>query len=87
MNIHNSNAYELRRIMKLSDASRILCVPYQHLFVAVAAGRVPAQRGVNGTRWFVRESDLPAIAEALGVEFDESQPKEQMPRRSRKVRS
>ena len=59
--------------MKLSDASRELCIPYQRLFVAVTGGKVPAERDNNGSRWFGKRGDLPAIAEVLCVEAPTSQ--------------
>lgn len=51
--------------LKLSDACRRLGVPYQRLFLAVVAGTVPAERNGAGSRWFVKESDLPEIARLL----------------------
>ena len=54
--------------MKLSDASRRLGIPYQRLFLAVAENKVPAERDDNGSRWLVKEADLPMIATQLGVE-------------------
>ncbi len=54
--------------MKLTDASRRLGIPYQRLFLAVAENKVPAERDDRGTRWLVKEADLPTIAATLGVE-------------------
>jgi hypothetical protein len=53
--------------LKLSDASRQLGIPYQRLFLAVVAGAVPAERNGAGSRWLVKESDLPSIAKTLGL--------------------
>ena len=66
-NIRNENAMNNDK-MKLSDASRELRVPYQRFFIAVTGGKVPAERSNSGSRWFVKRTDLPAIAEVLGVE-------------------
>ena len=54
--------------MKLTDASRRLGIPYQRLFLAVAENKVPAERDDRGTRWLVKEADLPTIAATLCVE-------------------
>lgn len=56
------------RKLKLSDASRSLGVPYMRLFSAVASGTVDAERNGTGSRWYVKEDDLPRIAKTLGVE-------------------
>ena len=52
----------------LTDAPRALrayglSTTYQRLWGAVVAGQVPGVR--VGTRWHVREADLPIIAETL----------------------
>lgn len=57
-----------QRLLKLSDASRRLGVSYQTLFLAVSAGRVPAERNATGSRWLIAEADLGTIAAALGIE-------------------
>lgn len=55
------------KFLRLSDAARSLHVPYQTLYFAVAGGIVPAQRDKWGSRWLIKEADLPLIAERLGV--------------------
>ena len=55
------------RQLKLSDASRQLGIPYQQLYVAVAAGRVPAERNGGGGRWLIKENHLPEIARRLCI--------------------
>lgn len=54
-------------LLRLSDASRQLQIPYQKLYFAVASGLVPAQRDETGSRWVVKQSDLRLIAEKLGL--------------------
>jgi predicted site-specific integrase-resolvase len=55
--------------LKLADASRSLGIPYQTLYFAVARGLVPAQRDRTGSRWLVKEANLPLIAQRLGVSY------------------
>ena len=55
------------KMLRLSDAARSLHVPYQTLYFAVAGGIVPAHRDHSGNRWLVKESDLPLLADRLGV--------------------
>ena len=55
--------------IRLSDATRRLRVPYQRLYLAVIAGKVPAKRDETGSRWLVKESDLPMIAQFLCVPY------------------
>lgn len=60
------------RKLALADVSRRLRVPYMRVYSAVADGTIPAERGPNNSRWLVEESDLPGIAERLGVPLGES---------------
>jgi hypothetical protein len=59
--------------IRLSDALRRLnsefngCISYQRLFLAVAAGRVPAERDHTGSRWLIDDANLPAIARVFGL--------------------
>lgn len=39
---------------------------YRRVYAAALDRRIPAERGANG-RWTVRPSDLPVIADALGL--------------------
>ncbi len=54
-------------MLRPTDVSRQLGIPYNRLYHAIVAGDVPAVRDLNGTRWLVAEEDLPQIAETLGV--------------------
>ena len=60
--------------LRLSDVCRQLHKPYQTVFLAVVEGKIPAERDPGGTRWRVRESDLPLIAEVLGCSFTPARP-------------
>lgn len=40
-------------------------VGYSRLYKSVLEGLVPAER--DGSRWFMRRADLPAVASALGL--------------------
>ena len=53
------------RRLRLVDVSRRLGVPYQRVWMAVAAGVVPAERDPGGTRWLVDARDLPRITRIL----------------------
>ncbi|MDO9714225.1 hypothetical protein [Paracraurococcus lichenis] len=52
--------------LPLTDATRELRVPYQRLYQAVLADKVPAVR--VGSRWFIERAHLPLVAQALGLE-------------------
>lgn len=59
-------------LLKISDVSAALKVPYQRVFLAVCEGIVPAHRDPkNQSRWLVRKDDLPKIREILGVDNKE----------------
>jgi hypothetical protein len=66
--------------IRLTDALRRLnaehggTISYQKLFLAVASGRVPAERDHTGSRWVIDEANLPAVAAALGLTGQQSEP-------------
>jgi hypothetical protein len=59
--------------IKLADAVRRLndrygaALTYQHAYMAAIAGRVPAERDATGRFWLVDDSNLTAMAKALGL--------------------
>jgi hypothetical protein len=42
-------------------------VQYHHVYLAIAAGDIPAERDHTGLRWQIDEASLPAISIALGL--------------------
>ncbi len=54
-------------MLRPSDVSQQLSIPYQRLYRAITSGDVPAVRDPNGSRWLIAEKDLPQIAETLGT--------------------
>lgn len=48
-------------MLKLTDVSHRLNVPYFRLYSLVISGNIPAHRSENGRYWLVKEDDLPEI--------------------------
>jgi hypothetical protein len=57
---------DINRDLLLTEVGNTLAVPYRLVWQGAVGGEFPA-RLVRG-RWRVRASDLPLVAEALGVE-------------------
>jgi hypothetical protein len=59
--------------LKISDTLRRLNIEYdaelsyQRLYLAVAAGLVPAERDPSGRFWLINEADQPRAARVLGI--------------------
>ena len=59
--------------LKISDTLRNLNIEYdaglsyQRLYLAVAAGLVPAERDPSGRFWLIDEADQPRAARVLGI--------------------
>ena len=59
--------------LKISDTLRRLNIKYdaelsyQRLYLAVAAGLVPAERDPSGRFWLIDEADQPRAARVLGI--------------------
>jgi hypothetical protein len=59
--------------LKISDTLRNLNIEYdaelsyQRLYLAVAAGLVPAERDPSGRFWLIDEADQPRTAHVLGI--------------------
>jgi hypothetical protein len=59
--------------LKISDTLRRLNIEYdaelsyQRLYLAVAAGLVPAERDPSGRFWLIDEADQPRAARVLGI--------------------
>ena len=51
--------------VRLTDVSQQLGIDYTKLYRAVICGEVPAERDAGGTRWVIKEVDLPKIREAF----------------------
>jgi hypothetical protein len=60
-------------MLKISDTLRRLNIEYnaelsyQRLYLAVAAGLVPAERDPSGRFWLIDEADQPRAARVLGI--------------------
>jgi len=59
--------------LKISDTLRNLNIEYdaelsyRRLYLAVAAGLVPAERDPSGRFWLIDEADQPRVARVLGI--------------------
>jgi hypothetical protein len=59
--------------LKISDTLRRLNIEYdaelsyQRLYLAVAAGLVPAERDPSGRFWLIDDADQPRAARVLGI--------------------
>jgi hypothetical protein len=67
--------------IKLADACRRLSqkyetpVPYQTAYMAAVANIIPAERDNTGRFWLIDESNLTAMAKALGLATTKPKPK------------